>query len=95
MIDFEPTDTQKQIVKTAAEFGREVLGPAERELDLIADPNAVFSSKLYRKTLAQCYELGFHKMAIAEEYGGLGLDQQTTGMVWEELGRWASVFRRG
>jgi hypothetical protein len=36
MIDFEPTETQNMIVETAREFGREMMQPAERKLDLIA-----------------------------------------------------------
>lgn len=92
MIDFEPTETQKMIVDTAREFGREVLHPAENQLDKIADPDQVFKHDLFRKVMAQAFELGFNKMAIAEQYGGLGLEPQTIGMVWEELGRWGAGF---
>lgn len=92
MIDFELTETQKSILATAEEFGREVLAPAEMELDKYADPREVFSSELFKKTMAKAFELGFHKMAIPEEYGGLGLDPQTTGLVWEELARWGVGF---
>ena len=95
MIDFEPTETQRHIVETAREFGKEVVQPAEVELDKIADPEEVFKSDLFWKVLAQAYELGFHKMAIPEQYGGLGLDPQTTGMVWEEFGRWGAGFAAG
>ncbi len=31
-------------------------------------------------------------MALPEALGGLGLDPQTTGMVWEELARWGAGF---
>lgn len=92
MVDFTLTDTQKQIVGLAREFGRDVLQPAEIALDRVADPEAAYASELYWNTMAGAFELGFHKMTLAETYGGLGLDPLTTGMVWEELGRWGVGF---
>jgi len=92
MVDFELTETQQMILATAREFGQEILQPAEVQLDRITDPVEVFESDLFRDTLAKAYELGFHKMSLPEEYGGLQLDPQTTGMVWEELGRWGPGF---
>jgi len=92
MVDFELTETQRMMVATAAEFGRDVVGPAEVELDLMADPADVFESDLFWKVMGQAFELGFPKMALPEEFGGLGLTQQTTGMVWEELSRWGPGF---
>jgi len=88
MIDFSLTETQRQIVETAREFGREVLGPAEIELDLIANPQETFRSERFWNVLSQAFGLGFHKMGLAEAYGGLGLDPNTTGLAWEELGRY-------
>jgi alkylation response protein AidB-like acyl-CoA dehydrogenase len=92
MVDFEITDVQKQMIGAACEFGKGVLGPAETELDRIADPEQAFQSDVYWNALGEAFELGFNRMAIPEALGGLGLDPQTTGMVWEELGRWAPGF---
>lgn len=92
MIDFEITETQKMIVQTARGFGQEVLKPAEVALDRLADPEEVFASDLFWDTMRQAYGLGFHKMALPEDIGGLGLDALTCGMVWEELGRWGPGF---
>ena len=92
MVDFELTETQRQMVSTAAEFGREVAGPAETELDRLANPREVFTSERFWKVLGQAFNLGFPKMALPEKFGGLGLDPQTTGMVWEEFARWAPGF---
>lgn len=92
MIDFSPSDTQTKIVGLAKEFGREVLLNAEIKLDRIGDANEVSRSELFWKVLAQAFELGFNRMAIPEALGGLGLDPQTTGLVWEELARWAPGF---
>jgi alkylation response protein AidB-like acyl-CoA dehydrogenase len=92
MVDFERTDTQEQMVGAAREFGRGVVAPAEVELDRIADPEELFGSERYWSVMSQCFELGFNRMALPEAFGGLGLDPQTTGMVWEELARWGPGF---
>jgi len=92
MVDFELSEAQRQIIATAREFGQEVMAPAEVKLDLVANPEEVFQSELFWRVMNQAYELGFHKMALPERFGGLGLDPQTTGMVWEELSRWGAGF---
>ncbi len=95
MIDFELTETQRQMVDTASDFGKNVLGPAEVELDRMPDPEQMFESERFWKVMAQAFELGFPKMGIPEEFGGLGLDAQTTGLVWEEISRWGPGFAAG
>jgi len=92
MVDFEPSKSQKQIVAAARDFGKNVLLPAETELDKISDPHAVFTSDRFWAVIAQAFELGFSKMALPEKFGGMGLDPQTTGMVWEEIARWGPGF---
>ena len=92
MVDFAVSDTQKQILGVAREFGSQVLYDAEIKLDRIADADEAAASELFWGTLRQAFELGFNKMAIPERLGGLGLDPQTTGMVWEELARWGPGF---
>ena len=85
MIDFKPTQEQTELQKMAKKFAKEVIRPAEMALDKMQDPDAACQSDLLRSTLAQAYELGFHKMGINEQHGGLGLDPLSTAMVWEEL----------
>ncbi|MBU1713857.1 MAG: acyl-CoA dehydrogenase family protein [Proteobacteria bacterium] len=92
MVDFELSKPQKQIVAAARDFGKNILLPAETELDKIPDPQAVFTSECFRAVIAQAFELGFSKMALPEKFGGMGLDPQTTGMVWEEIARWGPGF---
>jgi alkylation response protein AidB-like acyl-CoA dehydrogenase len=92
MVDFDQTDIQRQIIRTAQDFGKDVLRPAEIELDRVADPDEVFKRDLFWDVLGQAFQLGFHKMGLAEAVGGLGLDPSTTGMVWEELGRSGAGF---
>jgi alkylation response protein AidB-like acyl-CoA dehydrogenase len=95
MADFSLSDTQKQIVQTARDFGRQVLEPAEVELDRMERPDEAYSSQTFRTTLAAAFELGFHKMTLAEQHGGLGLDPATAGLVWEELARYGVGFAAG
>jgi len=92
MVDFELTKTQHHIISAAREFGKEMIHPAEVALDKLADPKEVFTSDQFWEVMAKAFELGFSKMALPEEFGGMGLDAQTTGMVWEELARWGPGF---
>lgn len=92
MVDFEPTKIQQQIVATAKEFGKDVIHPAEVALDRLPEPKSVYESDLFWKVMGDAFALGFSKMPLPEQFGGMGLDAQTTGMVWEELGRWGPGF---
>lgn len=92
MVDFALNDTQKAIVGLARTFGRDVLYKAEIAIDQIGNADEAAASELFWSALAQAFELGFGRMAIPEAFGGLGLDPQTTGMVWEELARWGPGF---
>ncbi len=85
MIDFSPTREQSEIQALARRFAREVLRPAEIALDKLVDPDEVFKSATFKDVVAQAFELGFGKMGIREEFGGMGLDPLTTALVWEEL----------
>lgn len=85
MIDFTPTAEQIEIQQLARTFAREVIRPAETRLDRIANPDEVNASPMFRDVIAQAFDLGFGKMAIREEFGGMGLDPLTTALVWEEL----------
>ncbi len=95
MASFAMSDTQEHLVQTAREFGRQVLEPAEVALDKIEVPDQAFAHPLFKKTMAAAYELGFHKMTLSQQFGGLGLDQSTAGPVWEELARYGAGFAAG
>lgn len=85
MIDLSPTQEQLEFQKLARKFARESIRPAEIELDKMSDADEVFKSDIFWNTIRQAYKLGFHKMGIGENFGGLGLDPLTTALVWEEL----------
>jgi alkylation response protein AidB-like acyl-CoA dehydrogenase len=92
MIDFEMEGEQKRILSAAREIGREVLYPAETALDRLVDPEAVAADEGFWRAMGDAFAFGLPKMALPESVGGMGLDPQTTGMVWEEIGRWSPGF---
>ncbi len=73
------------------DFAARVLRPAATRLDRLTDPADVIArdSELWR-VLRQAYELGYHKVTLAEEIGGLGLDGLGNHIFLEELG-WGSA----
>ena len=85
MIDFSPTKEQKELAALAKKFAKEVVRPADVALDRIADPEETFKSDIFKNVMRQACELGFNRMTIREDFGGLGLDPQTAGLIWEEL----------
>jgi alkylation response protein AidB-like acyl-CoA dehydrogenase len=71
------TDTQKQIVDLAREFGAEHIAPHAARWD---------AEKTFdRDVIRRLGELGFFGMLIPEEYDGLGLDTVTYLMALEEI----------
>lgn len=88
IVHYSRDETLDLMLTTAREFGEEVLQPAEVELDRISDSQEVFESDLFWDVMKKAYELGFNKMGVPEEFGGLGLDSPTSGRVWEELARY-------
>ena len=85
MIDFKPTEDQQRLVDQAHKFAKEVLRPAEFELDKIADPEEAFKSGLFRDVMRECYRMGYHRMLLPAHVGGLGLDPVTITLINEEL----------
>ncbi len=69
----------------AHNFARNVLRPAEIELDRIADPDDVFRSEVFWDVMRQAYRMGFHKILLPAHVGGLGLDPLTIALIDEEL----------
>lgn len=77
MIGFAPNDIQTELVAAADRFSREKLAPAYAERE---DEGA-----LDRQVLKEMGSLGFFGVELPEEYGGLGLDAMTAGLVVEAL----------
>ena len=83
MIGFSMTKEQEAMRKSAREFCRKEIVPVAAELDQIADPDDIIPRVL--DIIKKAKELEFSCMVIPEQYGGLGLDNVTMGIIYEEL----------
>jgi alkylation response protein AidB-like acyl-CoA dehydrogenase len=84
-MDFELTDEQELIKRTAREFTDNEIVDRARE----NDRNEHFDLELVRKIADQ----GYLGAIVPREYGGAGLDYITYGLVVEEIGRGDSAMR--
>lgn len=78
-----------EILASAEAFATEVLGPAEDELDAVADPAEAYRSDTFKTAIAEAYKLGFHKLTIPEACGGLGFGPSEFRELVEVVGRQA------
>jgi acyl-CoA dehydrogenase len=77
MISFEPTEDQKLMVESVAQFAKNALRPKIREFEKLRGvPEAV------RKT---AHELGLGMIALPEAVGGAGLGLMTAVLLEEEI----------
>ena len=77
MISFEPTEDQKMMVESVAQFAKNALRPRIRELEKLRGvPEAL------RKT---AFELGLGLVALPEAVGGAGLGLTTSVLLEEEV----------
>ena len=79
MIDFRLTEEQLAMQKMARDFADREIRPIAPQLD--RDPEHRFSWDMMRKLAAN----GFLRVAVPEEYGGLGLNRVTLAVIFEEL----------
>jgi acyl-CoA dehydrogenase len=77
MVDFELTEEQKAICKTAHEFALNEMRPVALECDK--------EGKLPEELVKKAAAIGLTALAVPEEYNGGGMDQLTSAMVTEEL----------
>jgi alkylation response protein AidB-like acyl-CoA dehydrogenase len=84
-MNFSLTFEQQRIQKLAREFARDEVAPLARA----ADERREFPAHL----VGRMGELGFLAAPIAKEYGGAGLDNVSTALIYEELGRVDSSVR--
>jgi len=72
-------------------FAEGVVRPASKKLDQMSNPSDVIAKgSPYHDVLRQMKSLGYHRLFIDPEYGGLGLSAVESHIVLEELG-WGSV----
>jgi alkylation response protein AidB-like acyl-CoA dehydrogenase len=85
MVDFALPEEVEKIRDMTREFARQEVRPAGIELDQIASPEEAYASDRMRRVLSQAYEIGFHKLNLPKEVGGLGAPPMAGIIVQEEL----------
>ena len=83
MIDFSLTKEQVAVKKSVREFCMKEIVPVAFELDKMQNPDDVYPRIV--ELMHKGSELDLHLMVIPEEYGGIGFDSRTIGIVFEEL----------
>ena len=79
MLDYNFTEEQDILRNSVREFSQKEIAPVVKEMFKIRKiPDSVF------KGLARMNLMG---MTVPEEYGGMGADAVTTGIVAEEIAR--------
>ncbi len=81
MVDFSLSEQQLAIQRTARDFAEKEIRPLAAEIDRIPDPAKAWNWELYTKA----NQLGYNKILIPQEYGGLGLTTLDAALVIEEL----------
>ena len=78
-MDFELTENQRMMRDMTRDFAAQEIAPLAHEMDVTGEvPDTL---------LAKMREAGFFGLTYPEEYGGLGLDTISYGLVVEELAR--------
>lgn len=72
------------------EFAEEVMRPASEKLDKMPAAEVTERNSPYWDVFRQMKKMGFHRIWVAREYGGLEFTPEQIHIVYEELG-WGSV----
>lgn len=84
-MDFNLTEQQRMVQQMARDFAEKEIAPYAREVDRAER----FPAEIVKKMAP----LGFFGATVPEEFGGMGLDFITEGLILEELGRVDSSVR--
>ncbi|SFL66400.1 acyl-CoA dehydrogenase family protein [Halanaerobium salsuginis] len=74
------TEQQEELIKLVKDFAENEIKPYVEELDKKGETPA-------KELFKGAFEMGLHMVEIPEEYGGAGLDFETTAMIFEELAK--------
>lgn len=85
MVDFSLSEDVERIRDMTRDFAHREMRPAGIEIDRIADPEEAYTGSRLRSVLSQAYELGFHKLGLPKEVGGLGAPEMAGIVVQEEM----------
>ena len=76
------TDDQKDLCALVSDFCEKEIKPNLQEWDA----KGIWPLEVYQRA----YELGLNAFEMPEEFGGLGLDYQTAGVIYEQMGYYDS-----
>ncbi len=85
MVDFTLSDEQRMYQETARAFATEELRPVADKIRK-RDPAKHTPWDLFKETFGKAADLGFTRLLIPEEYGGLGGTALDNAIIMEELG---------
>jgi len=85
MVNFTLPEEVERIQQMTRDFARNEVRPAGIEIDRIPDPESAYTGDRMRRLLSSAYEIGFHKLNLPKEVGGLGAPAMTNVVVQEEL----------
>ncbi|MEW6440358.1 MAG: acyl-CoA dehydrogenase family protein [bacterium] len=88
-MDLGLTGEDLALKEAAHKFARDVIRPAARALDAMTPEEVIGSRSPLWPCLRQAYELGYHKILLPEQVGGMGLNPFQAHVVMEEMG-WGS-----
>ncbi len=83
------TDEDIALKEAANKFAKEVMRPTAKALDELTPEGVIADGSPLWPFLKKAYELGYHKMLIPAQLGGMGLTPLQANIVMEELG-WGS-----
>lgn len=85
LVDFQLPTVLKDFQNLARDFAKQVIRPAEVELDKMSDPSEIFASQTFKDVMKKIYEVGFHKAGLPEVVGGDGLGTLGQMVILEEI----------
>lgn len=85
MVSFTLSEEVERIRDMTRDFARNEVRPAGIEIDRIPDPETAYTGERMQRLLASAYELGFHRLNLPKEVGGIGAPEMTNIIVQEEL----------
>lgn len=90
-LDLDELSEEDRLLKEEVHrFAEEVIRPASVELDKMPPEDRIKPDSPYFKVMEQMKKLGYHKMLLPEDKGGLGLSPLQVCIMFEELA-WGSL----
>jgi alkylation response protein AidB-like acyl-CoA dehydrogenase len=88
-VNLDLTNEDLALKAAANKFAREVMRPVAKKLDEMTPEAAIAENSPLWTFLRKAYELGYHRMLLPAQVGGMGLNPLQANIVTEELG-WGS-----